>query len=75
MTSTLERMPYRVSFGRASYGEFQTFGEALVCARKNRPIQSFVNLNEADGAPDASPRAQAGLTRAEWAVLEEEGFV
>lgn len=66
--------PYRTDFGTCSYGEFRTFAEALECARKNKPAR-ITNPDEADGAPDASPRAQAGLTREEWAVLEEEGFV
>lgn len=65
---------YRVDFGTCSFGEFRTFAEALECARKNKPAR-IVNPGEADGAPDSSARAQAGLTREEWAVLEEEGFV
>lgn len=66
-------MTYRVNFGHSSYGEFQTFAEALVCALATRG--SITNPAEADGAPDSSARAQAGLTREEWERLEEEGLV
>lgn len=68
------RATYRVHFGHSSYGEFRTFAEALDCARKNQPA-SIVNPSEVDGAPDSSARAQAGLTKAEWARLEAEGLV
>lgn len=67
-------MTYRTWFGTCSHGEFRTFAEALECARKNKPAR-ITNPGEADGAPDASARAQAGLTRDEWAQLEAEGLV
>lgn len=69
-------MTYRTDFGRCSYGEFRTFAEALKCAKQHRAtFQRIVNTRECDDAEDAGHRAQCGLTREEWAVLEEEGFV
>lgn len=69
-------MTYRTDFGTCSYGEFRTFAEALECAKQHRAtFQRITNMAECDGADDASWRARSGLTRAEWAILEEEGFV
>lgn len=69
-------MTYRTDFGRSSCGEFRTFAEALECAKQHRAtFQRITNRAECDGAEDASERARSGLSREEWAVLEEEGLI
>ena len=73
-------MSYRVNYGPAyTYGrDFESFDVALTFALMHRSAGGAVRVwrpSEVDGAPDSSARAQAGLTKAEWARLEAEGIV
>lgn len=68
--------PYRVEFGYQcqQHVDFATFGEALAFAkgfaaadsdRMGRSVR-LINHTNIDGADDAKPWAQHGLTEAEW---------
>lgn len=71
---------YRVNYGPAYTYErdFPTFAEAVEFARGHHKAGTPVRLwrpGEVDGAEDSSTPSYYGLTRAEWEVLEDEGFV
>lgn len=73
--ATAEPFPYRVEFGYMcqQHADFATFVEALAYYRGYkkgspylRPEIRLINHTNLDGADDAKPWAQYGLTEAEW---------
>jgi hypothetical protein len=74
-----EPFPYRCEYGYMcqSRVDFATFAEALAYYRGfrrgsclNRPEIRIINHTNIDGADDAKPWAQAGLTEDEWEQIE-----
>jgi hypothetical protein len=78
--------PYRVEHGRGleAFGEFATFAEALAYfqgvhwgyfySNATGGVEArIVNTDNIDGADDASPAAQHGLTEQEWERVQEIG--
>ncbi|HKY41340.1 MAG TPA: hypothetical protein VJN18_35650 [Polyangiaceae bacterium] len=70
---------YRVDFGRAGHAIIHDWAATLQFAKDRKEhhgdVQRVSNPDKVDGAEDASARAQCGLTREEWAEIEEAGLV
>ena len=66
-------MPFEVQWGWCCSRcvSFATFGAALSFYRAlSESNARLVNVNNIDGAEDASPAAQHGLTREQWEQVE-----